>query len=135
MSKKIHATSLTIVRSTHLARDAVLFTLFSVATVVFYPSVIQAYEPLLWFILDFLGLFFLWTPRETLQKVGLGWGGLMSLVLLFPVFYYSGRNEFIGGVIVLLLFCIVEMLAVLKITYDVIKAEARSWTENTEIRT
>jgi hypothetical protein len=82
----------------------------------------------MWLIVDLVGLLFLWIPRETLQQVGYGWGGLMSVVLLFPVFYYSGMGHFVGGLIMILFLCIIEILVVLKTGYDILKGQVRSWT-------
>ncbi|OLS31381.1 MAG: hypothetical protein ThorAB25_03070 [Candidatus Thorarchaeota archaeon AB_25] len=135
MSKRIHNTSLTILRSTHLARDAVLFSLFGFFSATYSPGTLETYYFLMWLVIDFVGLFFLWIPRETWQQVGFGWGGLMSIGLLFLVFAYSGNGSLVGGLMVILLLCIIELLAVLKSGYDFLKAEARSWNEDTEFVT
>ena len=132
MSNEINAILLSIMRSIHLARDAVLFTLFGVAVNTSNHELVLAYRPLLWLILDFVVFFLLWVPRGVWKKVGLGSDGLMSIFLLMFIVPYGSANYFGVGPLMILLLCISELLTVLKITYDITKAEAKSWTEDTE---
>ncbi len=132
MSKGIHNTPLTIVRSTHLARDAVLFSVFGFFFPAYwYLGALETLSFLIWLI-DLIGLLFLWIPRERWQQVGYGWSVLMSLGLLFIVFSYSGSGPLIGGLIVILILCMIEILVVLKISYDLLKSQAESWTADAD---
>ena len=132
MSKEISNTSLSVVRSAHLARDAVLFSMFGFFfTSEWYLGTIETLSVLIG-LLDLVGLLFLWIPRETWQRVGSGWGALLSIGLLFVVFSYSGNGSLVTGLMVILLLCIIEIFAVFKIIFDYLKADARSWTENAE---
>jgi hypothetical protein len=132
LSKRNHNTLLTIVRSTHLARDAVLFSLFGVFSALYYPSTNDAFAFLLWLLLDLIGLILLWIPRETIQQIGCAWAIMMSSFLLFIVFVYGGTPHVVGGLIMILLLCIVELLAIIKIGYDVFIKEVRSWANDSE---
>lgn len=132
MSKGIHNTPLTIVRSTHLARDAVLFSVFGFFFPAYwYLGALETLSFLIWLI-DLIGLLFLWIPRERWQQVGYGWSVLMSLGLLFIVFSYSGSGPLIGGLIVILILCMIEILVVLKISYDLLKSQSESWTADAD---
>lgn len=132
MSKGIHNTSLTIVRSTHLARDAVLFSVFGFFFPAYwYLGALETLSFLIWLI-DLIGLLFLWIPREPWQQVGYGWSVLMSLGLLFIVFSYSGSGPLIDGLIVILLLCIIEILAGFKTGYDILNKNVHSWTSDAE---
>ena len=131
MTNGIHATSLAIVRSTHLARDAVLVSLFGFFVVF---GTLETLSFVIWLI-DLVGLIFLWIPRDTWQRVGCGWGVLLSVGLLFIVFQFSGIGSLLIGVMMILLLCIIEILAVLKIGYDILTSNVRSWTDDTKTPT
>ena len=131
MTNGIHATSLAIVRSTHLARDAVLVSLFGFFVVF---GTLETLSFVIWLI-DLVGLIFLWIPRDTWQRVGCGWGVLLSVGLLFIVFQFSGIGSLLIGLMMILLLCIIEILAVLKIGYDILTSNVRSWTDDTKTPT
>lgn len=130
MSKINNDTALAVMKSTHLARDAVLFSLASVASVMYYPYTIVTFEFFMWLIIDLVGFILLWIPREPIQQIGYAWAGLMSIALLLLVFTYSGNTYLVGGLIMILLLCIFELLAVIKTGYDILKEQARSWTDD-----
>jgi len=96
-----------------------------------YLGALETLSFLIWLI-DLIGLLFLWIPRERWQQVGYGWSVLMSLGLLFIVFSYSGSGPLIGGLIVILILCMIEILVVLKISYDLLKSQAESWTADAD---
>jgi hypothetical protein len=133
MSKELHDTSLAIVRSTHLARDAVLFSMFGFFFPLHWELGTTETLSVLIGLLDLVGLLFLWIPRETWQRVGCGWGVLMSIGLLFVVFSYFGNGNLAVALMAILLLCIIEAFAVFKISIDYLKADARSWTKDAQL--
>lgn len=132
MSKGQDNTSLTIIRSTHLARDAVLFSLVGVFSMVYYPETMDTNIMLLWLLLDLIGLVLFWIPKELARQIGFAWAIMMSLALFFPVFTYFGMGYFVGGLVMILLLCIIELLALVKIGYEVFIKDVHSWTNDTE---
>lgn len=87
---------------------------------------------LLWLLLDLIGLVLFWIPKELARQIGFAWAIMMSLALFFPVFTYFGMGYFVGGLVMILLLCIIELLVLIKIGYDIFIKEVHSWTNDTK---
>jgi len=60
------------------------------------------------------------------------WAASMSILLLFYFSVYFGNTPITAGVIVLILLCTSELLTIIKVGYDNLRNQARSWTSDTE---
>jgi len=118
LPERNHNTFLTMIKSTHLARDAVLFDMVGLSSVVYYPWPDYTLWLLFFLILDFIGFILLWIPRKNWEQLGYVWASVMSVVLLLPAFLFLGNRYFASGCLMILLLSIVELVTVMKIAYD-----------------
>ncbi len=102
----------------HFARDVVLFTLAGLTTVLFIGAVDYTLGFLLIFGLDLVGLVFLLIPRSILNQLGLAWSGVMSIVLMVVGLGSIGNIYLVSDIIVILILSGIELLAIIKIGYD-----------------
>ncbi len=86
----------------------------------------------LWLLLDLIGLILLLVPKESARQIGFAWAIMMSFALFLPVFTYIGTGYFVGGLVMILLLCIIELLALVKIGYEVFIKEVHSWTKEAQ---
>ncbi len=79
------------------------------------------------FFSDIVAIILICIPREASEQLGVGWAGVMTIVLILPMSQYLGAGYFSSGAITILFFSIVELLAIIKFGYDTLNEQARSW--------
>jgi hypothetical protein len=124
---------LAIIRSTHLARDAILFSLIGLAYSVFvnFPPAGELFTLL--FFSDIVAFILLCIPRETSKLLGVGWAGVMTIGLLLPMSQLAfGAGYFGSSALTILFLSIIELLAIIKFGYDTFVDQVHSWTNDSE---
>jgi hypothetical protein len=123
---------LTVIRSVHLARDAVLISMTGTAGVVYFPNLIYPSMLFLLFLSDIVALILLCIPREAAKQLGVGWAGVMTIVLFLPVGQYIGHGYLVSSVFTIIILSIVELLVIIKFGYDALHEQAQSWKNGSE---
>jgi hypothetical protein len=130
--ERSHGRSLAVIRSTQLARDAVLSSMIGVAAAAYgydprYPGMF-----FLLFLSDIVALILLCIPREVAIQIGVGWAGVMTIVLFLPVGQYLGGRYLASGAFTVIVLSIVELLTIIKFGYDSLREQAQSWKNDSE---
>ena len=123
-------TALTIIKSVHLSRDAVYFSMVGTISVYFG---IDLANSLLWILLlDLAPFVLLWVMKPTWESLVYVWAALMSILLPFYFSLYIGNTPITASIIVIILLSICELLTIIKIGYDILRNQVRSWTSEAE---
>ena len=118
MSTKTSYMPLTILRVSSISRILVLFTMYGLSSVLYYPILTTAFWLLLLLILDFFGLIVLLFIKQDLMPLGYGWTGLVSIVLMVYTYPFLGNTFLTSDVSVILILSGIQLLTLIKIGYD-----------------